>query len=92
VSESSDVYFVLDELPTFGRVWRELSEEAANKHTVLNLIANGEFADPVRVIAFNTAEGWSRDVTKDIAEALLERGDLSQSAKMFVGRVLNTAA
>ena len=92
LSESSDVYLVLDELPTFGPVWRELDEGAANKHTVLNLIANGEFADPVRVIAFNTAEGWSRDVT---GEALLQReasdGDLSQSARMFVGRVLNTA-
>ena len=95
VSESSDVYFVLDELPTFGRVWRELSEEAANKQTVLNLIANGEFLDPARVIAFNAAEGWSRDVTGEIAEALLEReaseGDLSQSAKMFVGRLLDSA-
>jgi hypothetical protein len=95
VSESSDVYFVLDQLPTFGRVWRELSEEAANKQTVLNLIANGEFQDPVRVIAFNTAEGWSRDVTGEIAEALLDReasdGDLSQSARVFVGRLLNSA-
>jgi hypothetical protein len=94
-SESSDVYFVLDELPTFGRVWRDLSEEAANKQTVLNLIANGEFQDPVRVIAFNTAEGWSRDVTGEIAEALLDReasdGDLSQSARVFVGRLLNSA-
>jgi len=95
VSESSDVYFVLDELPTFGRVWRELSEEAANKQTVLNLIANGEFHEPLRIIAFNTAEGWSRDVTGEIAEELLEReaseGDLSQSARMFVGRLLNSA-
>jgi hypothetical protein len=95
VSESSDVYLVLDELPTFGRVWRELSEEAANQQTVLKLIANGEFHRPVRVIVFNTAEGWSRDVSENIAETLLEReaseGDLSQSARIFVGRVLDTA-
>jgi hypothetical protein len=95
LSESSDVYLVLDELPTSGRVWRELSEEAANKQTVLNLIANGEFHDPVRVIAFNAAEKWSRDVTGEIAEALLEReaseGDLSHSARIFVGRLLNSA-
>lgn len=50
-----------------------MSEEAANKQIVLNLIANGDFHDPVRVIAFNTAEGWSRDVTKEMAETLLER-------------------
>ena len=47
------------------------------------------------MVAFNTAEGWSRDVTEGIAQALLERdaseGDLSESAKIFVGRVLDTA-
>jgi hypothetical protein len=47
------------------------------------------------VVALNTAEGWSRDVTEDIAQALLERdaseGDLSESAKTFVGRALDTA-
>ena len=95
VSESSDVYVVLDALPTFGRVWRELSEEAANQETVLKLIANGEFHDPVCVVAFNVAEGRCRDVTGTIAEALLDReaseGDLSQSARTFVGRLLNSA-
>ena len=92
--ENNNVYLVLDKL-AFGRVSRELSEEAANEQTVLKLIANGEFHRPVRVILFNTDEGWSRDVTEDVAEALLEReateGDLSQSARIFVGNVLNTA-
>ncbi|HMF23556.1 MAG TPA: hypothetical protein VKG24_15715 [Pseudolabrys sp.] len=95
VSESSDVYVVLDALPTFGRVWRELSEEAANQETVLKLIENGEFHGPVRVIVFNTAEGWSRDVSEAIAGALLGRevseGDLSESARRFVEQVLDTA-
>ena len=95
VSESSDVYFVPGQLPTFGCVWRELSEEAANEQTVLKLIANGDFSGPVRVVAFNTAEGWSRDVTGGIALALLEQeaseGGLSESATRFVGRVLDTA-
>ena len=92
---NDDVYLVLDELPTSGRVWRELSEEAANEQTVLKLIANGEFHDPVRVVAFNITEGRSRDVTGEIAEALLDReaseGDLSQSARIFVGRLLHSA-
>jgi hypothetical protein len=92
---NNDVYLVLDELRTMGRVWRELSEEYANGQTVLKLIANGEFHDPVCVVAFNVAEGRCRDVTKKIAEALLDReaseGDLSQSARIFVGRLLHTA-
>ena len=64
-------------------------------HLVAHKISSGDYSNPVRVVAFNTAEGWSRDVTEDIAEELLERdaseGDLSDSAKTFVGRVLNTA-
>jgi hypothetical protein len=95
LQENNNVYLVLDELPTFGRVWRELSEESANEQTILKLIANGDFLRPVRVIAFNLDEGWSRDVTEDIAQELLERdaskNDLSEPAKTFVGRVLDTA-
>jgi hypothetical protein len=40
--------------------------------------------DWVRIVAFNRAEGWSRDVTEDIALKLL---DLSRQ-----GRVLGAAA
>ena len=70
--ENNNVYLVLDELVTFGRVWRELSEEAANEQTVLELMANGEFHRPVRVIVFNTAEGWSRDDTIAVGFKLLQ--------------------
>jgi hypothetical protein len=38
---------------------------------IRNLIA-GEYSDPVRVVCFNTAEGWSRDVTEDIARDIKE--------------------
>jgi len=62
---------------------------------VISNISSGSTPNPIRVVAFNTAEGWFRDVTEDIAEALLERdaseGDLSESAKTFVERVLDTA-
>jgi hypothetical protein len=60
---------------------------------VVNNISDGEYSNPVRVVAFNTAEGWSRDVTEDIARALLDReareADLSESARTFVQRVLD---
>jgi len=44
---------------------------------------------PVRVIAFNTAEGWSRDVTEDIAREMLDQAHsraepLSKPARAFV--------
>ena len=27
-----------------------------------------DYSSPVRIVAFNTSEGWSRDVTMDIAD------------------------
>jgi hypothetical protein len=30
----------------------------------------GQYSNPVRVIAFNTAEGWSRDVSGEIADEI----------------------
>ena len=43
----------------------------------------------MRIVAFNTAEGWSRDVSEDIANEVLERafdGDenLSEDTKRFI--------
>jgi len=34
---------------------------------------NGQYRNPVRIVTFNTTEGWSRDVTVDIADELRRR-------------------
>jgi hypothetical protein len=39
---------------------------------VRNMIS-GEYRDPLRVVAFNTVEGWSRDVSEEIAYDVLDR-------------------
>jgi hypothetical protein len=58
-------------------------------------IINGEYSYPVRVVALNIAEGWSRGVTEDIAEAVLERGEteghLSEPAKNTLA-IMGTSA
>jgi hypothetical protein len=33
----------------------------------------GQYSDPVRVVAFNTAKGWSRDVSEEVAEEIAQR-------------------
>ena len=90
-----DVYLVLDELLTHGRVWRELSEDQANEQSVLAMIADGEFHRPMRVIVFNTGEGWSRDDTADIGFKLLEMNhagrELGNAAREFVERMTGHA-
>ena len=40
-----------------------------NEAAVTEWIIEGQFDHPVRVIAFNSGEGWSRDVTEDVAPA-----------------------
>jgi hypothetical protein len=39
-------------------------------------VAVGQYSGPVRMVAFNTAERWSEDVSADVAEELRRRCDL----------------
>ena len=69
-----DIYLVLDDFgPRLGRAWRETDEEGANRATMVRNMLEGQYENPVRVVAFNTAEGWSRDVTVEIADELRRR-------------------
>jgi hypothetical protein len=69
-----DVYLVLDQLgQPLGRVWRETDEEDTDFETVIRHLLEGQYGNPVRVVAFNTAEGWSRDVSDDVADELRQR-------------------
>jgi hypothetical protein len=56
-----------------GRAWRETAEEDANHETLIRDLMDDQYSLPLRIIAFNTAEGWSRDVTLDIADELRRR-------------------
>src|SRR5215207_5148306 len=84
-----ETYIVLDDLGKLGRAYREVDEEQADKATVIRDISEGQYSKPARVVAFNTAEGWSRDVTEDVAREILDLAHrkaepLSKSAQAFV--------
>jgi hypothetical protein len=69
--DDRDIYLVLDEFGgRIGRAWRETDEGRTDREIVITDLMTGQYSDPVRVIAFNTAQGWSRDVTNDIADEL----------------------
>ena len=68
-----DTYLVLDDLGRFGRVWRETAEQDANHETLIRDLLDDQYSRPTRIVAFNTIEGWSRDVTLDIADELRRR-------------------
>jgi hypothetical protein len=72
-----DVYIVLDDFGQIGRSYGEIDESQADKETLIRDLISGRY-NPVRIVCFNTAEGWSRDVTEDIAREIKERTDQSR--------------
>jgi len=85
------VYIVLNDFGKLGSAYVETDETEADEAAVISDIISGAHSNPLRVIAFNTHEGWSRDVTEDIAHKILDlnqRGTaLSAAAREFVVRV-----
>jgi hypothetical protein len=71
------VYLVVDCHGDSGCVWREADISGTDLETVISDLMRGEYSDPQCVIAFNTTENWSRDVTADIAREIQERCDLA---------------
>jgi hypothetical protein len=63
---------VLDTIGERGLAWRETDDADTERATLVRDLLDGQYEDPVRIVAFNTSNGWSRDVTEDIAEELQE--------------------
>ncbi len=57
------VYLVVDSFGARGTVYREIEVEQTDLETTIVDLMSGQFNDPVRVVAFNTLERWSKDVT-----------------------------
>jgi len=69
-----DVYLVLNQFgERLGRAWCETDEEDTDYRTIIRHLLEVQYSNPVRVVALNTAEGWSRDVSDDVADELRER-------------------
>ena len=71
--EDQDVYLVVDDFGRNGRCYREADVEDTGLETVIADLLSGQYKNPVRVIAFNTAEKWSQDVSGDVAHELRHR-------------------
>ena len=74
--DDQDVYLVMDDLGRLGRVWREAYVEATGFETVVTDLLEDQYKNPIGIFCFNPAEGWSRDVSEDIARELRRRCDL----------------
>ena len=87
-----DVYLVLDDFGQLGRAWRETDEAGASRPMLVRNLLEGQYENPVRIVAFNTAEGWSRDVTVDIADELRRRFIEYDEAPASLIKFLETAS
>jgi hypothetical protein len=87
-----DVYVVLDDFGDLGRVYREAEEEAADRETVIRHLMEGQFNNPVRIVAFNSAQGWARDVTLEILQDIRNRDqELSPGLRAFIEQEFDRA-
>ena len=85
------VYIVLDDFGSMGTAYRETDEANCNQQSVIDDLLTGQFNNPLRVVAFNTSEGWARDASKEIAQRIIEAArvrnkDLSESDRRFYVR------
>ena len=63
----------------FGRngiAWCETDVEATDLETVITDLFDGQYKNPVRVVGFNVAKRWVRDVSEDVADEIQQRCDL----------------
>ncbi|MBR0700710.1 hypothetical protein JQ599_12440 [Bradyrhizobium diazoefficiens] len=85
-----DIYLVLEDFGArAGCAWRETDEQDTDRETVLRDLLSGQYAYPLKIVTFNAIEGWSRDATEDIANALADRAvqdgiDLSPALEAFI--------
>jgi hypothetical protein len=83
------VYLVVNNFGKLGTAFAETDVAEADLETTITDLMSGQYNDPVRVVAFNTAEHWSEDASEDVAREILRRLDLAgqelpSSIKAFV--------
>ena len=71
------LYLVVNNLGNLGTAFPETDVDKADLETVIGDLMSGQYSDPVRVVAFNTAEQWSADVSQDVAHEIRRRADLA---------------
>jgi hypothetical protein len=72
-------YLVIDRFRG-DTVYRETEVERADLETIISDLMSGQFNDPTRIVAFNTLEHWSEDVSEYIAFEIQTRCDIEGTA------------
>lgn len=70
------IYLVVDRVQKGAGAIHEAELERSDLETIIGDLMSGQFNDPVRVVAFNTLEHWTRDVSADVAAEIQSRCDI----------------
>jgi hypothetical protein len=70
-------YIDINNYGTLGPAFAETDLGEADLETTIPDLMSGQYSDPVRVVAFDTAEHWSEDASEDIAREIIRRLDLA---------------
>ena len=87
--DDESVFLVVDDLGSYGEVWREIETVRTDLEAVITDLLQGQYNNPVRVVGFNTAEGWSRDVSEDVAFEIRRRCGLLTDPPLSLEDFLN---
>ena len=86
------VYLVINNFGNLGTAFPETDVDKADLETVIGDLMSGQYSDPVRVVAFNTAEQWSADVSQDVAYEITRRADLAGDDLASIAESVETHA
>jgi hypothetical protein len=50
--------------------------EREDIETIITDLLSGRFSDPIKVVAYNTLEHWSEDLSRDVVQEVLCRCDI----------------
>jgi hypothetical protein len=70
------VYLIVDRLGSLGTIYWEAKVEKADLETITLDFISGQFSNPIRIVAFNTVEHWSEDVSEYVAFEIQTRCDI----------------
>jgi hypothetical protein len=68
-------HIVMNDFGRLGIAYVETDAAEGDRATIIENILTRQYSYPLRVVALNTHEGWSRDVTEDIAREVLSRSE-----------------
>jgi len=78
-SLDEDIHLVLCRFGRSGLAYVETDPKEADATTVVRNLLYGQYGEPLRVVAVNVEEGWSRDVSEAIAskvQQIAQRDDI----------------